>query len=246
MNEGSEETQMDMLRVFIRRLESIDGVEQELSQKVLSPPITPDENSRDLMLDSDRASEILTHQEKYEYASIERVAIVLLWHTMIRVGGVHALDVDDSDPDEQSVKVRYRPETGTPIKNQGEGERKVSLSDQICDLLADWLATQRHSSDRRIRPRTAPGFEAGTNEQDDASGLRLPLDASLSVHNEWSHDRDLGECSAIERDTAYRCPSSVSPHAIRRGSITHSLNSDTPDKVVSDRANVSQRVIEQH
>jgi hypothetical protein len=38
----------------------------------------------------------------------------------------------------------------------------------------------------------------------------------------------------------------VSPHAIRRGSITHSLNSDMPDKVVSDRANVSQRVIEQH
>jgi hypothetical protein len=26
----------------------------------------------------------------------------------------------------------------------------------------------------------------------------------------------------------------------------HSLNNDMPDKVVSDRANVSQRVIEQH
>jgi len=38
----------------------------------------------------------------------------------------------------------------------------------------------------------------------------------------------------------------VSPHAILRGSITHSLNSEMPDQVVSDRANVSQRVIEQH
>lgn len=38
----------------------------------------------------------------------------------------------------------------------------------------------------------------------------------------------------------------MNPHAIRRGSITHSLNNDTPDKVVSDRANVSPEVIEQH
>lgn len=57
---------MDTLRVFIRWLESIDGVEQDLSQEVLSPSITPDENSRDVMLDSDRASEVLAHLEKYE------------------------------------------------------------------------------------------------------------------------------------------------------------------------------------
>ena len=49
----------------------------------------------------------------------------------------------------------------------------------------------------------------------------------------------------MTRDTAYRCTSSVSLHAIRRGSITHSLNSDMPNKVVSDRANVSLQVIEQ-
>jgi hypothetical protein len=103
--------------MFIRWLESIDGVEQDLSQKVLSPLITPDENSRDVMLDSDRASEKLAHLEKYEYASIEHVAIALMWHTIMRVGGVHAIDVDDYDSDEQSVKVRHRPETGTPIKN---------------------------------------------------------------------------------------------------------------------------------
>lgn len=90
LNKVSEKTQMDTLRVFIRWLESIDGVEQDLSQKVLSPSVTPDENSRDVMLDSDRASEVLTHLEKYEYASTEHVAIALMWHTMMRVGGVHA------------------------------------------------------------------------------------------------------------------------------------------------------------
>ncbi|WP_218155560.1 hypothetical protein [Halomicrobium zhouii] len=61
LNKVSEKIQMDTLRVFIRWLESIDGVNQDLSQKVLSPSITPDENSRDGMLESDRASEILAH-----------------------------------------------------------------------------------------------------------------------------------------------------------------------------------------
>jgi len=83
LNKVSEKTQMDTLRVFIRWLESIDGVEQDLSQKVLSPSITPDENSRDVMLDSDSASKVLAHLEKYEYASIQHVAIALMWHTMM-------------------------------------------------------------------------------------------------------------------------------------------------------------------
>jgi hypothetical protein len=38
----------------------------------------------------------------------------------------------------------------------------------------------------------------------------------------------------------------VGPHAIRRGSITHYLNSDIPETAVSDRANVSSEVLEKH
>lgn len=142
LNKVSEKTQMDTLRVFIRWLESVDGVERDLSEKVLSPSITPDENSRDVMLDSDSASKVLAHLEKYEYASIQHVALALMWHTMMHVGGVHTLDVDDYDPDKQFIKVHHRPETGTPIKNQGEGEQMVALSDQVCDLLDDWLETK--------------------------------------------------------------------------------------------------------
>ena len=47
LNKVSEKTQMDTLRVFVRWLEAIDAVDQDLSQKVLSPAITPDENSRE-------------------------------------------------------------------------------------------------------------------------------------------------------------------------------------------------------
>ncbi len=88
-----------------------------------------------------------------------------MWHTMMRVGGVHALDVDDCDPDDQCVKLRHRPETGTPIKNQGEGERMVALSDQICDLLHDWLETKRPSvTDEYGREPLLASREGRTNK----------------------------------------------------------------------------------
>jgi len=50
----------------------------------------------------------------------------------------------------------------------------------------------------------------------------------------------------MKEDKASTCPSSVSPHAIRRGSITYHLSEDVPEKVVSDRMNVSLDVLEKH
>ena len=50
----------------------------------------------------------------------------------------------------------------------------------------------------------------------------------------------------MENNKASTCLSSVSPHAIRRGSITHHLSEDVPEKVVSDRMNVNLDVLEKH
>jgi hypothetical protein len=36
------------------------------------------------------------------------------------------------------------------------------------------------------------------------------------------------------------------PHGARRGAITHWLSNDLPERVVSDRANVSPDVIKKH
>lgn len=95
LNKVTEKTQMDTIRVFVRWLESIDAVEANLHQKVRSPTITPDENARDIMLDAGRAREVLEYLEKYEYGSIQHLTMALLWHSMMPVGGVHAIDVGD-------------------------------------------------------------------------------------------------------------------------------------------------------
>lgn len=50
----------------------------------------------------------------------------------------------------------------------------------------------------------------------------------------------------MNRGHSAQCPSSVSPHPFRRGAITHYLQSDVPETVVCDRANVTSDVIDQH
>jgi hypothetical protein len=50
---------MDTLRVFIRWLESIDGVPTDLHTSVRSPALSGDDNVRDVMLDTDCAVNVL-------------------------------------------------------------------------------------------------------------------------------------------------------------------------------------------
>lgn len=250
-NEGnlapaSEKTQMDTLRVFIRWLESMDGVKPDLSTKVLSPTLTADQNTRDVMLDDERATSILAYLEKYQYASLEHVTLALLWHTMMRIGAARALDIVDYNSDDQFIEVHHRPELGTPIKNKGDGERLVALSPSICDLIDDWVAEQRFSLTDDYGRKPFLTTRQGRVSKSTLRTYTYRWTQPCRYGRECPHDRDPSDCEARQRDFASTCPSSVSPHAVRRGGITRSLNNDMPDKVVSDRANVSLDVLDKH
>lgn len=242
----TEKTQMDTLRVFIKWLESIDGVEQDLHTKVLSPNLTGDDNIRDEMLDAERADKILNYLKKYEYASRPHVALTLMWHTMMRVGEIHALDCRDYDPVNQSLKVVHRPKSGTTLKNQGKGERFVALSDEVSELLDDWIentrpsVTDKHGRDPLIS--TAEGRAHTTTLRGDCYRYTRPC----VVTGDCPHSRDIEECEATSYDSASGCPSVESPHALRRGGITHALQEGWPMKAVGDRANVSEKVLSMH
>ena len=64
---------------------------------------------------------------------------------------------------------------------------------------------------------------------------------------ECPHGRGVPDCDAAQDvDTAPGCPSSVTPHPIRRGYITHLLQTGVPVQVVSNRCNVFPEIIDQH
>lgn len=246
LNKVSVKSQMDTLRVFIRWCETIDAVEPDLSTKVLSPNLSNGENQRDVMLETNEAESLLNYLGRFDYASLEHTLLLLLWKTGMRIGAVQGLDVEDYDSTEGYISVCHR--QTTPLKNKEDGERFVALSDETCGVLDDWLSHQRpdvtDDVERRPLLATTHGRPHKTTLREKVYRWTRPC----QYRGECPHNRDIEECEATDghNKTASKCPSSVSPHAIRRGSITHHLTEDVPEKVVSDRMNVGQDVLDKH
>lgn len=65
-------------------------------------------------------------------------------------------------------------------------------------------------------------------------------------YGECPHDRDPEDCEATGDGFPSKCPSARSPHAIRRGAITHHLNEEVSPEIASERMNVSLDVRYEH
>ncbi|WP_338727008.1 site-specific integrase [Haladaptatus sp. DJG-WS-42] len=245
LSKVSEKTQMVTIRVFIKFLESIDAVDPDLHTKVQLPILSASDAVRTEMLDAERAEQVLTYLEMYRYASVRHVILTLAWRTAMRRGAMYALDVHDYDSEEQYIQTVHRKDTGIPLNNQESGERYVALSDEMCELLDDWLADQRPdvTDDAGREPLLAS--KQGRLHHSTIQHIIYEVTRPCFYTDGCPHDRDVETCEATNRNSVSRCPSSRSPH-VRRGAITYWLSEDVPERVVSDRANVSPDVIEKH
>jgi integrase len=239
-------TQLSTLRVFISWCEDIDAVASGTHDKILMPSLAKNEDRRTAILDEEAAVQLLEYLRKVGFATRKHALIELLWHTGMRIGAAHSLDRRDYDSKEQYVELRHRPDSGTRLKNKNEGERYVSLNAEVCDALDAYLKYNREnggdSFDREPLFTSRSGRPAKSTLRDDIYQVTRPCEYS----GECPHGREIQSCEATEKSKASTCPSSVSPHAIRRGSITHHLSEDVPEKIVSDRMNVSLDVLEKH
>jgi integrase len=244
---ASEKTQMDTLRVFIRWCEAIDAVPVDLSTKVVSPSLSRDDNTRDVMIDAEVAEGILDYLDSFEYASERHVCFTLMWRGLLRRGAVRALDIEDYDSDDGSIDVHHRPETGTPLKNKERGERFVALDRETCEVIDDWLATRRPDVTDEHGREPLLATPQGRPHQTTIQTYVYSVTQPCVFTGDCPHGRKIAECDAAAvRSSSSKCPSSLSPHAVRRGAITHWLSSDVPENVVSDRANVSADVLDEH
>jgi site-specific recombinase XerD len=236
---------LQTLRVFLEFAADIDAVEPGMRERVKLPDVSRAEEASDTILDVDRAEGILDYLEKFEYASRRHVIVAILWHTGCRMGTLRAIDVDDIDFDARCIDIRHRPESETPLKNGVVAERSVAIGEHYCEVLRDYIDHNRPTSrdDHGRRPLLASeyGRLSGTTIRSDVYEVTRPC-----VSGECPHDRDPATCEAMESDAASKCPSSRSPHPVRRGSITHHLRNGTPQEIVSERANVSGEILDQH
>lgn len=249
LNVTSEKTQMDTLRVFIEWCETIDAVQTGLFKKIKSPVVPDGGNVRDTTLTAKRANGILDHLTKFEYATVEHVTWLILAETGMRMGGAHGLDVGDyhSESDHPHLTLVHRPETDTPLKNGPKGERPVGISGEACEIIDDYLGTRRPAVTDDYDREPLLASSQGRLSKSTIRKYVYKWSRPCMVGQKCPHDRDPDECdAAVQLDQASKCPSSVTPHPIRRGYITRLLEAGVSVEVVSDRCNVSPSVIDEH
>lgn len=233
------------LRVFLQFCAQIDGVESGLREKVVLPEIDAADEARDEKLEGERARQILDYLDQFHYASRNHVVLGILWHTGIRLGTLRALDVGDFDAEARCLDVRHRPEEGTPLKNQGAAERSIAVGEYWVSVISDYI---EHTRDDVSDAHGRHPLVTSTHGRLSEGAIREAIYRITQpcVLGDCPHDRDPADCEARVYGHGADCPSSRSPHGIRRGAITEHLRSETPEAVVSDRMNVTGDVLEKH
>ncbi|MFC7230105.1 site-specific integrase (plasmid) [Salinirubellus salinus] len=242
--EDSLKGQLDTLRHFIRWSETLGLVESGMHKSVVSPA---GGEQRSTTLSAERADAILGYLERYERASFDHTLLTTMWHTSLRTGSLRALDVEDIHTGDGWLDVQHRPETNTPLKNGNDGERPVSISPRVADLLSEHLHHRR--IDKDDDSGRTPFFTSRYGRRS-ATNIRMIVyrwTRPCVIGQECPVGRDPAECeAAVDNRLAGKCPESVSPHAIRRGAITHFLSEDVEPTDVSARADVSMGVLRKH
>lgn len=234
------------IKKFVRFCEQVDGVREGTSEKVVIPETNDSHEVNDSFIRAGDAEDILDYLEKFEYASIRHVVFYTLWHTGIRSSSLLALDLEDFHPEENKLCIRHRPSTGTALKNKDRGERNVFIKDDLVAVLSDFINENRadvlDDSGRRPLLATTDTRISRTTLQ------RLVYMATRPCHigKECPHDKNPETCEANSYNHASKCPSSLSPHPLRKGAITYSLNEETPKDVISDRMDVSKEILDKH
>jgi site-specific recombinase XerD len=243
------EQQLRTFRVFLRYCESIEAIEPGIADKLIVPNISKGEAVRDDAITHEEACAICEHLQKYEYASKEHVIFSLLYHTGMRRGACVSLDVADWHSEGEYIEVQHRPDASvsTPLKLKREGERNLSILDvSLSEAMDDYISHNRvpHTEPDGREPlfTTSGGRISGNAVQYITYRVTRPC----YYGKECPHGRDVNTCEATESNHYSACPSSVSPHPIRRSAIHHHLNSKVSKSIASERMAVSVDTLEEH
>jgi len=237
---------LSTLRQFIEFCEDIDVAPNGVGRKIRLPTMQLGDDVNDTHLLPKEAKAILSYCNKYEYATLRHTAFYILWHTGMRSGGLRGLDIDDYDSHNGILSIRHRPETATPLKNKERTERDVSIKPAVTDVLDDYLEMHHPYVEDEHGRVPLLGTNNGRMEQTTLQRNIYTLTRPCHYTNECPHDRDMQECEATSYNTASKCPTSVSPHALRKGSITVHRKQNVPKEVASERMDVSGDVLDKH
>ncbi|WP_418284903.1 tyrosine-type recombinase/integrase [Halorubrum sp. DTA46] len=239
---------LNVVRVFMRFCGQIEAVPSDFYELVDLPSLTKDDQVSDSTIDPERVPDILRYLNKYEYGSRDHAIWALVWHTGVRLGGLRALDLADVHLDGETphIELVHRPGKDTPLKNQRDGERANRISDRVAEILRDYIDGPR--VDNTDDYGRAPLFT--TREG------RISHSAVRYTFYRWTrpcviglgcpHGENTETCEYLDHTQMSGCPSSRSPHDVRKARVTRYRNDNVPRAIVSDRLNASEDVLDLH
>ena len=246
LSKASLKSQLTAVRSFIKFSERIDGCRDGLHRDVVLPSMNPGENVRDNIIAIKEANQIIEYLEKFHYASYRHTLFTTAWETHLRTGTLYSLDVSDVLVEEQALRVQHRPDTGTRLKNGPRANRVIALSSDLVSTLQDHVEHERPSVEDEYGREPLFASEQGRMSKSNLRQTCYAVTRPCFYTGECPVGRDMEECRATKYEHATDCPDSESLHAVRRGGITYRLSEDVPIDVVSDRGNVTRRVLQEH
>jgi site-specific recombinase XerD len=237
--------ELGTLQRWLRWAESVGLIEDGLAD-VVERPRMPDDPSDDTKLEPVAGEALLAgYRSGAERGSRGHAVLEVLWTVGARAGALRSLDLQDFDADEAYLQFIHRDDTGTPLKKGRDGERVVGLTETTAAVLAEYVREYRIDiSDDYGR---TPLFTSQQGRPTVGTIRDWTYLATVPCHyKSCPHGNQRATCEWTSFATASQCPSSRSPHQVRTGAITWMRHQGVPRDVVKDRANASERVIEQH
>lgn len=150
----------------------------------------------------------------------------------------------DADP---YLSFRHRPDQGTRLKNGTKSEGDLTIADSVAQVLEDYIDTSRMpvTDEYGRKPPVTT-----RNGRMTVSGMRRHFYAwsrPCAIGAACPHGKDVEACEAAQYfDAASKCPSSHASYSARHGHITHLRRLGLPKSVISERCDVSAKIIEKH
>ncbi|QRV15004.1 tyrosine-type recombinase/integrase [Haloterrigena salifodinae] len=238
-------------RVFIKWCENSGLVEPGTADRIRIPETDERDEVSQETVRRDQAQQVLNTLSTYEYGTRKHVAFRFMWDVGCRASGAIALDIDDLGTNPKNgkptVQFRDRKQQGTPLKNGKKSERTIMISEDLRNLLQDYIDGRRDRVTDEYGRR--PLFTTPTRR---VSRQHLYKDTVAfsrpCVYTGFCPDgREIDGCEfAQKKKKAMSCPENFSLHPIRRGSITDHINRGWPKEELSERVDVSVDVLEKH
>lgn len=246
MDEVSETTVYNNVTVVKNLMRWAEGhglIEQNIADNMITPQ---QGEAREETIEVERIEALLEYLERYEYATFKHALFALLWDTGIRLGAARSLNVENIYADKQYIELEHKPEEGRPLKNGKKSEREVNLSGWAATIIEDYIKARRTNATDDYGNKPLFSTQHGRAHQTTIRKRIVTTTRPCYYSDNCPHDKDIPSCEYNRYDSANGCPSTVSPHPIRRSAISHWLDKGSSKELLSDRMDVSVSVLEKH